>query len=518
MREPQPRRQELQTSERIRVVLKSVVAAGYQLDKDCLDLLRLLEGKLDLEQLTMAIVDEANRARLSPPVIDKPFLEKVAVKISPEKTVSPAPVLPNGVATIVPYAKEVEARVEILDDQDLEAGSRATVEDFCRYFRTRFKKLRDIFNERLDARGAGTIGEALEAKLNEKVRFIAMITDKRDRKTHIFLNVEDDENSAVVIVQKNNAEAFETAQSAPLDQVIYIEAIRGKREVFIGERLYLPDIPEHRPHRSAEPVLAALLSDIHIGSKTFLREEFTRLILWLNGKIGTSAQREIASRIKYVVIAGDLVDGVGVYPDQDRELAIPDVYAQYKVAAQFVEQIPDYIEVIFIPGNHDATRQALPQPAVAKEFAEPVYEARSINALGNPTQLRLHGVHFLLYHGRSLDDVVATVPGITFQTSDKAMEHLLRCRHLAPEYGKRTSIAPEQDDRLVICDVPDVFHSGHVHVLKHKDYRGTVVVNSGAWQSQTEYQRKMGLVPTPGILPLLNLQTLQVSQVDFTKT
>jgi len=494
------------------------VAAGYQFDEDCLDLLRLLDEKLDLEQLTKALIDEATRAKLSPPIVDRPFLEKVALKISPERIPSPTPVSPNGVAAAIPYAKEVEAQVQILDDPGMEMGSKASVDDFCRYFRTRFKKLREIFNERLDARGAGTIGEALKAQLNDKVRFVAMIMDKRHRTSQIFLNVDDDENSAVLIVQKNNIDAFATAQSAPLDQVVYVEAIRGKGEILICEKLSLPDIPEHRPRRSTEPVLAALLSDIHVGSKMFLREQFDRLILWLNGKAGTTAQRELAGHIKYVVIAGDLVDGVGVYPEQDRELAIPDVYAQYKVAAQFVEQIPDYIEVVFIPGNHDATRQALPQPAVSKEFAQPVYDARSIRALGNPARITLHGVHFLVYHGRSLDDVVATVPGVTFQASDKAMEHLLRCRHLAPEYGKRTSIVPEREDRLVIRDVPDVFHAGHVHVLRHKEYRGTVIVNSGAWQSQTEYQRKMGLVPTPGVLPILNLQTLQVNQVDFTQT
>jgi len=493
------------------------VAAGYQFDKACLDLLRLLEGKLDLEQLAEAIVNEATKSKLSPPIIDRTFLESVALRISPERIPSPAPVSPNGTAATIPYAKEVEAQVEVLEDLDAEMGSKASVDDFCRYFQTRFRKLREIFSERLDARGAGTIGESLKAQLNEKVRFVAMIMDKRHRTSQIFLNVDDDENSAVVIVQKNNVDAFATAQSAPLDQVVYIEAIRGKGEIFICERLSLPDIPEHRPRRSADPVLAALLSDTHVGSKMFLREQLERLILWLNGKVGTATQRELAGHVKYVVIAGDLVDGVGVYPDQDRELAIPDVYAQYKVAAQFLEQIPGYVEVVFIPGNHDATRQALPQPAVAKEFAEPVYDARSIRALGNPARIALHGVHFLVYHGRSLDDVVATVPGVTFQASDRAMEHLLRCRHLAPEYGKRTSIVPEREDRLVIRDVPDVFHSGHVHVLKHKEYRGTVIVNSGAWQSQTEYQRKMGLVPTPGILPVLNLQTLQVNQVDFTQ-
>ena len=504
-------------SEKIRRAVKSIVAAGYQLSDGCIELLSLVEGKVDPEQLAMRALDEARRTKVSPQVIDRPLLERVAVDIIPDKSMSRAVAVPNVVAKTVPYAKEVEARCEVLEDEYLERGSAATVGDFASYFRSRFRKLRSIVHERLDARGAGTISEALEAPLNKRVRFIGMIMDKRDRKTHIFLNMDDEENSAVLLVQKSNPEAFGAAQGAPLDQVVYVEAIRGKRDMFICERLCLPDIPEHRPHRSDEPVHVALLSDIHVGSKTFLLEEFNRLILWLNGKVGTPSQRETASKIKYVLIAGDLVDGVGVYPDQDRELAIPDIYAQYRMAAQFIEQIPDYMEVIFVPGNHDATRQALPQPPVAKEYAEPVYEARRISALGNPTRLRLHGVHFLLYHGRSLDDVVATVPGITFQNSDKAMEHLLRCRHLAPEYGKRTSIAPEKEDWLVIRDVPDVFHSGHVHVLKHKDYRGTTIVNSGAWQDQTEYQRKMGLTPTPGVLPVLNLQTLQVSSVDFTR-
>ena len=154
------------------------MAAGYQFDEDCLDLLRLLEEKLDLEQLTKAIIDEATRAKLSPPIVDRPFLEKVALKISPERIPSPTPVSPNGVAAAIPYAKEVEAQVQILDDLGMEMGSKASVDDFCRYFRTRFKKLREIFNERLDARGAGTIGEALKAQLNEKVRFVAMIMDK----------------------------------------------------------------------------------------------------------------------------------------------------------------------------------------------------------------------------------------------------------------------------------------------------------------------------------------------------
>lgn len=503
-------------SEKAVAAVKSIVAAGFQLDKECLELLRLMQDKVDLEQLVGEVVKKAAADKLWPPVINKSLLEKAALKVSPEGNLATEDLQSTVVAAQIPFAKEVESQIVVLDDERARVRSKAAMEDFTRYFRTRFRKIHDILNERLDARGAGTVGQALRASLNEKVRFIAMIMDKRHRQDHIFLNVEDEENTAVVMVQRGAVEAFEAAQSIPLDQVVYIEAVRGRSDLFVCERIYLPDIPDHKPQRADEPVYAALLSDTHVGSRFFLREVFAKMILWLNGKAGTPNQRDIAGRIKYVIIAGDLVDGVGIYPGQERELEVTDVYAQYKLAAQYIEQIPDYVDVIYIPGNHDATRQALPQSPVPKEFAEPVYAARDVKALGNPTRLQLHNVRFLIYHGRSLDDVVATVPGMTFQTPDKAMEHLLRCRHLAPEYGQRTPIAPEQEDQLVIRDVPDVFHCGHVHVQKHKEYRGTVVVNSGAWQNQTDYQRRLGLVPTPGRLPILNLQTLQVGVIDFT--
>jgi DNA polymerase II small subunit len=102
-----------------------------------------------------------------------------------------------------------------------------------------------------------------------------------------------------------------------------------------------------------------------------------------------------------------------------------------------------------------------------------------------------------------------------FTQPEKAMRLQLQCRHLASEYGNRTSIAPEKVDHLVIERIPDVFQSGHIHVVKHENYRGTQIINSGAWQAQTDYQRRVGLVPTPGILTALNLQTLQVHLINF---
>ncbi len=249
-----------------------------------------------------------------------------------------------------------------------------------------------------------------------------------------------------------------------------------------------------------------------------MEKEFNRFVRWLKGKFGNEKTRNIAGHVKYVVIAGDLVDGVGVYPEQMKELATKDIYGQYQEVAKLAEQIPDYIELIIIPGNHDAARKALPQPAIPRDYAEPLYEARAMYSLGSPSTVSLHEVELLLYHGRSLDDIAAVAPNVSFQTPDKAMKLLLQSRHLAPIYGERTPIAAEKRDFTVIERVPDIFHAGHVHVLKCDTYRGILIVNSGAWQAQTEYQKRMGLVPTPGIVPIVDLQKMQVATINFTES
>jgi DNA polymerase II small subunit len=187
------------------------------------------------------------------------------------------------------------------------------------------------------------------------------------------------------------------------------------------------------------------------------------------------------------------------------------------VARTFLEQIPKHMKLLVVPGNHDPVRQALPQPAVAADVAGPLYDLENAVHLGGPANIKLDGVNFLIYHGRSLDDVIATIPDLTYDRPVEAMEVLLKARHLAPTYGKRTALSPEVRDMLVIDPVPDVFHAGHVHTLDVGSYRGTLVVNSGTFQAQTPFQANMGLDPICSIVPILNLSTLQVIKRNFTK-
>jgi DNA polymerase II small subunit len=505
--------------ERLQRAVSLTIAAGYQLNKEAFEFLSKITQTEDPIILMEETIRKIEGLPEKPLFIDQSFLEEMAKEAFKEgetPQVSP-PAIHEARRIFHPYAKDIDTDIKVVDDPTDKICTTGSIEEYLEYFQDRFVRIRKILRQRMDAKDAIPISEALKASVNSRVKVIGMVTEKRESQQRIFLRFEDLESSVTVLVPQNvSPEVMAKARSLLLDQVVCVNVVKGRNDLLIAEDFVWPDVPQKKPHKASTPVYAALMSDLHVGSKMFMEKEFNRFVLWLNGKFGNENMRNIASHVKYVVIAGDLVDGIGIYPGQMKELAIKDIYEQYRAASKIIEQIPDYIELIVIPGNHDASRKALPQPALPRNYAEPLHEARRLHSLGNPCTVSLHGVELLLYHGRSLDDVAAVAPNVSLQTPDKTMKLLLQVRHLAPIYGERTPISPEKRDFMVIERVPDIFHAGHVHVLKCGTYREILIVNSGAWQKQTEYQKKMGLVPTPGIVPIVNLQTLQATPIDFT--
>ena len=95
------------------------------------------------------------------------------------------------------------------------------------------------------------------------------------------------------------------------------------------------------------------------------------------------------------------------------------------------------------------------------------------------------------------------------------MREMLKRRHLAPMYGNITSIAPEKEDYLVIDMIPDIFVTGHVHTTAVENYRGVLLINASAWQSQTEYQKMMNFMPDPAKAIVVNMRNLMASVMTF---
>jgi len=511
------------TEEKLRKAVAITLSAGFQLDKEAFQFLNILAQTQDPTEVIKEVIKRIENSSRRQAFIARSHLEEATKELSlgamESSTLPPTPAssdLRESKRTFLPFAKEIEAEVSITDDPTNKICSTGGIEEYVEYFRDRFEKLQRLLRQRMDTRDASTIKNAFRAQLNSRIKIIGMISEKREAKNMLVFRIEDAETSAAVLVPQNaTPELVGKAQLLLLDQVVCVCCRKGRNNLLIAEDFIWPDAPQRSPKKASLPVHTALISDLHVGSKLFMREAFNRFTLWLNGKYGNEKLRDLAGHVKYIVIAGDIVDGIGVYPKQAKELAIRDIGKQYLMAAKFLEQIPDYIEVILIPGNHDAARKALPQPSIPRNYSEALHDSRKIYSLGNPSRIELHNVELLIYHGRSLDDIVGFVPNITYDAPDRAMKLLMQARHLAPIYGGKTPIAPERHDYLVIEKTPDIFHAGHVHVVKHDFYKGVLLVNSGAWQTQTEFMRRLGFVPVPGVAPIVNLQSLETIPINF---
>jgi len=131
------------------------------------------------------------------------------------------------------------------------------------------------------------------------------------------------------------------------------------------------------------------------------------------------------------------------------------------------------------------------------------------------------GLDILTYHGYSFDDYGEIVPSIKNSgkhISDRApliMRFLLQRRHLAPQHTSTLYIPDARMDPLVIEKVPDLFFAGHIHKAGALQYRGITLVSASCFQGKTDFQEKVGHDPDPGVVPVVNLQTRQISMMRF---
>jgi len=409
--------------------------------------------------------------------------------------------------------KEVKLVKNMTYDFQIVSGSESVpnqlegIDGYHRLINNRFGKFSRIMHKRQDSKLVRKISVARKSIDGKPIKIAGLLVEKNKREKSYEIRIDDDSGFLDVIVigrtEINQIERF------LIDQMIIADIVYSKNiNRFILKGCYPLDIPIRVfDSKEDESVYGVFLSDIHVGSKTFLEDSFRSFLDWLNGK---SDDLEIVNSIQYLVVAGDVVDGIGVYPGQEEELTSLNFIKQYDEFAELLKEIPNHIRVFISPGNHDATRHALPQPPIFKKYAASLYDMDNVEMLGDPCYIRLHGVNILVYHGQSLPDIIGSTPGISFDSPAEAMKVLLRARHLAPTHGSGTTVALEEDDRLVIDDVPDIFHCGHVHTVQTMKYRGSLLINSGTWQSQTQYQKRLGIVPVPAVAIVVDLSTLEV--------
>jgi DNA polymerase II small subunit len=394
----------------------------------------------------------------------------------------------------------IEFNFNVIQDTSKKSYTSGDIKDMISYFNDRYSKIKNILMKRKELKDYLPISDIFQTK--DVVKIIGMVKDFRNTKNgHKIFEIEDETGEISVLVHNENHKLFEKSEIIVRDEVIGIIGSR-KGNLVISNEIIQPGVP--RIEEKPMDFSIVFISDVHIGSCTFLEDVFNKFVKWINCEFGSHEQIEIAKDVKYLIVAGDIVDGIGVYPQQDKELTIKDITLQYEEAARLFGQIRPDIKIIIAPGNHDASRVAEPQPAVPEEYAEALYNLKNVEFVSNPAIVSLDGIKTLIYHGRSFDDLAMTVKGLSHQNSDIIMKELLEKRHIAPIYGERTPLASEIEDYLVIEDIPDIFHTGHVHINSYKKYKGIHMINSGTFQSQTEFQKIYNIIPTFGEVPVLN--------------
>ncbi|MDD1693713.1 MAG: DNA-directed DNA polymerase II small subunit, partial [Methanoregula sp.] len=443
---------------------------------------------LTAQEIALRFLD--TRLQVHPDVVryiqeqDEPdLINRILAQVPEDTVVVSAKHIPGMHATRDGTRFLLDPSVEVVSGSAGTSGPVNGTSDYLYYFRDRFSRLGGMIRNRMGAMPIEALTKSTRYR-QEECTIIGMVVEVSTTKNgHRIAEIEDTSASMSVLFRKGTP-SFPDSERIIHDEVI---GVKGKLStdgrLFFASQLYRPDIRiDNTPFRSEQPGKAVLISDVHVGSNTFLGEAWNRFADWLSD-----------SDFQYLLIAGDLVDGIGIYPGQEQELTIKNIYEQYDVFGAMLSDLPSRMKIIVAPGNHDVVRGAEPQPVIPEVFTRKF--PANCTLVENPALVNLQGVRVLMYHGRSIDDMIGLIPGASYEQSGMMMEEMLVRRHLAPAYGRRTPIAAGKTDRMIIDPLPEILHTGHVHIKGITTYRGVLGVNAGTWQSQTAFQKQMNVNP-----------------------
>jgi DNA polymerase II small subunit len=403
------------------------------------------------------------------------------------------------------------------------------IEDFVKHFKFRYAVIKNILQQRTELEGLTSINK-IGAK-RQNLSIIGAVCEKKTTKNkNIILEVEDPTGRINVLINKDKEELFKIAQEILPDDIIGIKGVGDKEFLFVNELVY-PDSYIDEKLRLEEDESVAFISDVHVGSKLFLRDNLLKFIDWINGHAGSEEEREEALKIKYLFIVGDTIDGVGVYPGQEKLLELPDIVEQYNELARLLKMIRKDITMIMCPGQHDSVRVAEPQPPVGTDYGAALHEIENLILVSNPSLIEIgfkkdektgtekRGFRVLMYHGASFHLIINEIDDLRMAKAHdnptRVMKYLLKRRHLSPVHSFNPYVPHPERDPMVIDIVPDILATGDLHKSDIDIYNNILLIASSCWQATTPFEEKVGNHPDPCKVPVLSLKTRRLRILDF---
>jgi len=515
-------------------ILRFCLEKGFLLDGD---VLKVLSEVGDLESAKLVIENIKNVTQKK--IITREIFEKNAEKVNtflltlPEKSRKTFEKLKIKLGLKIEISKEIISDVQEEDSEQFlkespiikilsmptYAGKKIELKDFVAHFRNRFNEMRNFLQESPQLDNLISIGKIYGNR--QGISLIGMVVSKRVTKNkNLLFEIEDLTGRIKVVVSQNKKEIFEKAEEVALDSVLGFKG-SGSREIIFVNDIIFPDATIPKRKKSNVEEYALFIGDLHFGSKRFLENSFLKFIDYLNGKVPDTPEVE---KIKYLFIVGDVVTGVGNYPNQERDLKIVDLEEQFIALANLLDRIRKDIRIIISPGNHDGVRLMEPQPPLDEKYAWPLYDLENVTLTTNPSQVNVGsnenfiGFDVLIYHGFSFPYYANNIPRLiekkAMNSPDLIMKYLLRNRHLAPTHTSN-QFFPSEKDNLVIKNIPDIFVSGHTHKSAVSYHNNILVISISCWEAMTPYQEKFGNDPDHCKVPMLNLKTREVKILDF---
>jgi len=514
-------------------ILKIFIENGFLLDREMLDFLNELKDEDIAKEIIDKIAIVSKKKMITKNLVSENFekLKPVLFDLGDEKKKLVEKFFVN-VSISVEVKKEthfeekkVETRspIKVISSPIL-ASQKLEVKDFVKNFRNRYVFLKNILQQKTDLENLTSI-DKLKNNNNRNFSIIGIITEKNVTKNkNIILHVEDLTDSVKLLINQNREEVFAKAKELLIDDVVGFKCSGSKDFLFVND-LFYPDCYVSEKHKSETETYALFLSDIHVGSSMFLKNNFERFLEWIEGKNGDGVQKELIKKIKYVFITGDNVDGVGIYPGQEKFLSIKDIKEQYVVLADYLKRIPNHMNIIMCAGQHDGVRVAEPQPPIGEDFGEPLYKIPNLYLVSNPSMVEIEGrngrqgIRVLMYHGASMHPLIGEIEDLRLTNAHRnptrAVKHLLLRRHLNPMHGAGVYIPNAEEDPLLIREIPDIVATGDLHRTDIDKYNGILLIAGSCWQSITPFEEKVGNIPDPCKVPMLNLKTGALKILDF---